>query len=59
MGKNNRNIIDNVEVGKAYENFMDDQNALKKKRKKTHNKCSHPIIFLRRISLRRFYFSML
>ena len=34
MGKNNRNIIDNVEVGRAYENFMDDQNALKKKRKK-------------------------
>jgi hypothetical protein len=30
MSKENKNI----EVGRAYENFMEDQNALKKKRKK-------------------------
>ena len=34
MSKNSRNIIDNVEVGRAYENFMVNQNALKNKRKK-------------------------
>ena len=38
MGKNSRNTIDNIEVGRAYENFMDDQKTLKKKRKNPYEK---------------------